>query len=88
MIHLMDCHASIRRANHRSALRTREPWVVLQTYGILMRLTAAMTFALLAALAPSGAPTIACASSDAAAFAWWPGTWNYSVPHFDPGITR
>ncbi len=52
-----------------------------------MRLATVTILALLAALAPLRAPSIACPASDAAAFAWWPGTWSYSVPHFDPGVT-
>lgn len=31
--------------------------------------------------------SIKCPAAQATAFAWWVGTWNYSVPGFDPGVT-
>ena len=28
-----------------------------------------------------------CTPAQAATFAWWVGSWNYTVPGFDPGVT-
>jgi hypothetical protein len=32
-------------------------------------------------------PANGCSSDVAAAFTWWVGKWNYSVPKFDPGTS-
>jgi hypothetical protein len=46
-----------------------------------------LTLAFIAAAAPASAPRAGCPSAAAAAFAWWVGSWNYTVPGYDPGTT-
>jgi hypothetical protein len=41
----------------------------------------------LESLRPSHSASAQCAETQRSSFAWWVGSWNYSVPGFDPGVT-
>jgi len=30
---------------------------------------------------------VSCSPKTAAQFSWWPGTWGYAVPGYDPGVS-